>query len=139
MGVLRTLSLTVLLTACGGRIIDIDIDGGVPVVDAGGASDAGDAGTADSPSDSTAPETSCTTTSDKLCDQCMAATDACCKETTACNQDPVCAKWLSCVWQCEQAGSSALACVQGPCTAQSSLAANVWYDVQYYCPVCAKD
>ena len=157
MGVkLRILSLSVLLVACGGKIVDAD--GGGQSVDAAAGADS----QSDSPAPSCKPnespcttaseccggecdadvcasKPSCTTSSNKLCDQCMASTAECCTEILTCNQDVSCAKWLACVQQCEQAGSSALACVKGPCMPQGWQAPNLWYNVQYYCPVCSTD
>ncbi len=81
----------------------------------------------------------CASTSNKLCDQCVA--QSCCPQMVSCGNDGLCSNWLSCVQSCEQKGYSALWCTQNACGAPSDAAETSLYScAQQYCATpCAKD
>ena len=81
----------------------------------------------------------CGSTSNKLCDQCVA--QSCCPQMVSCGNDAPCNQWLSCVQSCEQKGYSAFWCTQNACGAPSTPTESGLYScAQQYCSTpCTKD
>ena len=74
----------------------------------------------------------CGSTSNKLCDQCVAK--SCCPQMVSCGNDSTCSQWLGCVQSCEQKGYSAFWCTQNACGAPSTSAESALYTcAQQYC------
>ena len=79
-------------------------------------------------------QVACATTSNKQCDQCVAAN--CCKPYLDCGSDATCSNWLGCVQNCEQQGQSAFACsqLQSTCGPPSGTAESALYKcAQQFC------
>ena len=88
----------------------------------------------------------CGTTSNKLCDQCVAQNccipQICCLNMASCGvNDSVCSQWLACVQSCEQKGHSAFWCTQNACGAPSTSEESALYTcAQQFCSTqCTKD